>query len=551
MKKIKQTVLLVIAVLMVNAGFAQTVEQGKQFIYYEKFKSAKETLEKIVAANPSNDEAAYYLGQAYIGLENYPGAREVYVKALNANPNSALLIAGMGHVELLEGKQADARNRFETAISLSKGKSIPVLNAVGFANANPDSKNGDAAYAIDKLTQATKIKGFKDPEVLTNLGDAYRKFADGTNAVLNYQAALAINPNYARALYRIGKVYQTQGVAQEDIFMKYYNDAIAKDPAYAPVYANLYTYFYNTNVTRSADYLQKWLQYSDDDPRACYYQASMKYAQGLFNDAIVMADKCIAEGGTSPYPNLYGIKALAFNRVNDTINAIKSFEEYFKRQNPDLVLPGDYGNYAGILINVPGREAEAEALIEKALKNDSIEANRVAYVRSLAKAYEDGGKNALAAKWYARLVKEKRNPSNVDLFNAGYNYYLADNMDSSNVFFEQYATRYPDDIMGHYMLGNAYSVIDSTGQGLAVPHYERTIEIALSDTTKPAAKTRLLTAYRYFINYHYNVMKDQAMALSFVDKALALSPEDEQLITYREYIVNNDPKATRRSSSNK
>src|SRR5690606_28271486 len=156
----------------------QTVEQGKQFIYYEKFKSAKETLEKIVAANPSNDEAAYYLGQAYIGLENYPGAREVYVKALNANPNSALLIAGMGHVELLEGKQADARNRFETAISLSKGKSIPVLNAVGFANANPDSKNGDAAYAIDKLTQATKIKGFKDPEVLTNLGDAYRKFAD-------------------------------------------------------------------------------------------------------------------------------------------------------------------------------------------------------------------------------------------------------------------------------------------------------------------------------------------------------------------------------------
>ena len=61
---------------------------------------------------------------------------------LATNPNSPLLIAGMGHIELIEGKKQDARNRFETAISLSQGKSIPVLNAVGFANANPDSKMG-------------------------------------------------------------------------------------------------------------------------------------------------------------------------------------------------------------------------------------------------------------------------------------------------------------------------------------------------------------------------------------------------------------------------
>ncbi len=59
---------------------------------------------------------------------------------LTANPNSPLLIAGMGHIELIEGKKQDARNRFETAIALSQGKSIPVLNAVGFANGNPDQK---------------------------------------------------------------------------------------------------------------------------------------------------------------------------------------------------------------------------------------------------------------------------------------------------------------------------------------------------------------------------------------------------------------------------
>ena len=55
-------------------------------------------------------------------------------------------MAGIGHIELIEGKKQDARNHFEAAVSLSQGKNIAVLNAIGFANGNPDQKNGDAAY---------------------------------------------------------------------------------------------------------------------------------------------------------------------------------------------------------------------------------------------------------------------------------------------------------------------------------------------------------------------------------------------------------------------
>lgn len=116
---------------------------------------------------------------------------------------------------------------------------------------------------------------------MANLGDAYRKFADGGNAVVSYNEALRLDPNYARAIYRTGRVYQTQGVAQEPLYLKYYNDAIAKDPAYAPVYATLYNYYYNIDVNKSAEYLNKWLANSDDDPKACFYKASMKYAQGF------------------------------------------------------------------------------------------------------------------------------------------------------------------------------------------------------------------------------------------------------------------------------
>ncbi|MEX0635389.1 MAG: tetratricopeptide repeat protein, partial [Ferruginibacter sp.] len=375
--KVTTGIFFLAAILFAGATLAQSIDDGKKFMYYERFKSAKDVFEKLIGVNPNNEEAVYYLGQAEIGLENIPAAKSLYQARLAAFPNSPLVLAGMGHVELLEGKKQDARNRFETAISLSQGKSIAVLNAVGYANASPESKNGDAAYAIEKLKLATQIKKFKDPEVYINLGDAYRKFADGGNAVLSYQAALALDPNYARALYRTGKVYQTQGVSQEPIYLKYFQDALAKDPNYGPVYENYYVYYYESNVSKSAEYLEKWLQNADDDSKACNYRASMKYAQGFFDQAVLKSDECIAAQGNNPYINLYKIKAFAYNRLNDTINAKSSFEEYFKRQNPDKIQSGDYSAYAALLLRFPGNETMAGELVNKAVELDSIEINKV------------------------------------------------------------------------------------------------------------------------------------------------------------------------------
>ncbi|MEO6406128.1 MAG: tetratricopeptide repeat protein [Ferruginibacter sp.] len=544
MKKIQTGLLLIIALCFSAITMAQSLDDGKKFIYYERFKSAKDVFQKLVNANSNNEEAIYWLGQSEIGLENIAAAKTIYQNRLSAVPNSPLVLAGMGHVELLEGKTQDARNRFETAISLSQGKSIAVLNAVGFANGNPDSKNGDAAYAIEKLKQATQLKGFKDPEVYANLGDAYRKFADGGNAITAYNAALALSPAYARALYRSGKVYQTQGYAQQELFLKYYNDAIAKDPNYAPVYNNLYNYYYEIDVNKSSQYLDKYLSVSDDDPKACYYQASMKYAQGLFAQAISKADQCIASEGTNPYPNMYGIKALAYNRLHDSLNAKASYDEYFKRQAPDKIGGGDYSSYAAILLKFPGNEQLAGTYVDKAIAMDTVEANKINYLKSIAQAYETQKKFKEAADWYSKIIKVKKNYSNVDLFNAGYNFYLAGQHDSSTRYFNLYVTKYPDDILGYYMLGNASAAIDSTGAaGLAIPYYQKVVELGEVDPTKPNAKTRLLNAYKFFIGYYYNNLKDRENALVYLNKALALDPTDANLLTNKEFIMKNDPKA--------
>ncbi|MEO6583757.1 MAG: tetratricopeptide repeat protein [Ferruginibacter sp.] len=544
MKNLKKGLMLFVAVLSFSISMAQTIDEGKRFIYYERYKSAKAHFEKMLAANPNNEEAAYWLGQAEIGLENIPAAKTLYQQKLAANANSALLIAGMGHVALLEGNKQDARSRFETALSLSQNKSIPVLNAVGFANANPDSKNGDAAFAIDQLRKATLIKGFKDADVYANLGDAYRKFADGGNAIQAYEQALKLNPNYARATYRIGKVYQTQGRAQEEIYMRYFNEAIAKDATYAPVYSNLFDYYYLTDVPKAATYLERSLANSDDDPKACYYRASVKFAQALYKEAITKADDCIAKGGTTVYANLYGIKGYAYDKLGDTVNAKASFEEYFKKQNVEKIGPGDYATYATILLKFPGNEVAAGDLIDKAVLLDSVEGNKVTYLKQIASAYEDQKKYKEAGDWYSKVLKVKTAPSNVDLYNAGYGYFRAMDYPASIAVFNKYTEKYPEDAFGYYMIGKANAAIDTTGvQGLAVPAYQKSIALAEAATDKEKVKNQLLGGYKYFIEYYYNVKKDQATALQYVDKALIIDPTDAQLIQNREFISKNDPNA--------
>jgi Flp pilus assembly protein TadD len=527
MNRTKTIFLLAASVFFAVLVNAQTLEEGRKFLYYERYKSAKAVFEKLVAANPNNADAVYWLGQTLIaGDENHgvAQAKDLYQKTLMANSNSALLLAGIGHVELLEGKTQDARSRFETAISLSKAKDAAVLNAIGLANTT--AKAGDIQYGIEKLKLATTIKKMNDPEVYVNLGDAYKKLGEGGPAQSAYENALALNPNYARASYRIGKIYQTQGAQQREITMKYYNDAIAKDPAYAPVYENLYQYLYSTDVGQSAEYLEKFLANTDDDPKNCYYRASMKYAQGLFAEAISRSDECI-KGNTEPYPNLYGLKAYAYDRLGDSVNAKKSFEEYFSKQNPEKIGPTDYSKYAEVLLKFPGNENTAAAFVEKAIIADSTEAGKVALMKTMAVKYEALKQFNDAGKWYARIVDTKKNVSKTDLYYAGYNYFRGGDYTSSVDVFNKYSEKFPDDAFSYYMIGKAQWAIDSTmSQGLANASFQKAIEVGLADTVK--YKNQLIGSYKYFIVYNATIKKDKSAALDYCDKVLWLDPSDTE-----------------------
>ncbi|HMG83392.1 MAG TPA: hypothetical protein VK559_10195 [Ferruginibacter sp.] len=548
MTKIKPALFLCSILFIATIVKAQSIDDGKKFFYYEKYISAKNVFDKLIAANPNDVDIAYWLGQTEIQLADTVSAQALYQKTLMANSNSALLIAGIGHIELLQGQATDARSRFETAISLSNSKNAAVLNAIGLANVQ--AKNGDASYAIDKLNMAIALKdGAKNPDIYCNLGDANKKMGNGGGAQTAYQTALSVQHNYARASLKIGKIYQTQGYTQQDVFMKYYNDAIAEDPNYAPVYYTLYDYFYTTDVTKSGQYLEQYLTLKgDDEPNACYYRASMKYAQGLFNDAVTQSNSCISASAT-PTPSLYGLKAYAYFRLGDSLDAKSSFETYFAKQMPGKVGSTDYVTYGRVLLKLGTADtALASAAINKGLALDAGESDKVTHLRSIATDYQNAKAYKQAGDYYNKIVAVKANPTKTDLYNAGYSYFRDGAYKEAIGVFTIYTQKFPDDAFGFYMMGKSYWGIDSTMQkGLANPSFQKAIDVGMADTAK--YKQQLIGSYKYFVPYYVNVKRDKQTALDYCDKILALDPTDAQALSNKEVIskLNLKPVATKKA----
>lgn len=527
MRKIKIISFLLSFLISANILFAQSIDEGKRFLYYERYNSAKDVFNKLVNANPNNIDAAYWLGQTYLGEEDSISAKALYQKTLNANPNSPLMLVAMGHIALLENQNNDARNRFETAISLTKGKDYNVINAI--SRANVDTKAGDAVYAIGKIKTIPENK--RTAEIWTTLGDAYRKLIDGANAQIAYKSALAVDPNYARASFMIGRLYQTQGFTQELYYMKYYNEAITKDPKFAPVYVWLSQYYYKRDINKAKEYLDKYIAVADADTQNCYYQASYLYASGQYQQTITKANECISAGGKNPHPGLFGLKAFAYDKLGDSANAKTFFEMYFQKQNPEKLESGDYAKYGLVLLKFPGNEATAAGYIQKAIALDTLEENKIEYITSVANSYLASKNYNEAAKWYTKLFSIKKNVTKTDIYNAGYNYYRGGNYKATDSIFGLYQQKYPEDILGVYMRARASEGIDTAGVlGLAKPYYEKVIQLGEASTDTARVKSQLIVAYNYMIAYYYNVKKDKATAITYNDKILAIDPTNAQAI---------------------
>jgi len=545
--KIRLSLLVAALAGLCGGAMAQSVDQGKKFLYYQRYKSAKDVFDKILASNPNNIEAIYWQGQTLLAMKDSTAAGDLYSKALQTNGSAPLLLAGMGEVELHMGKATDARQRFETAISLTKGKDIEVLNAV--ADANIDPRSGDATYAIEKLKQATEVKRFNDPRTYTLMGDAYRKLIDGGNAVQSYNKALTIDPKYAEAKYKIGKVYLTQN--NKDYFLPAFEEAVQLDPAYAPAWFELYYfYYYHWDPAKATEALQKYTANADPGQDVDMMNADFLVASGKFPEAKTKEQTIITTYGDKVNPRVYKQLAYVCDTLSDVSCAQQNIATYFQKQDTAAVTGADYALEASIQSKAPDSAGKVQAIesYKKAIARDTLPEEKAKYLikgSELAKklGYKQGIAD-LAAIDYA----SRKDPNQTDVYNWGIANYQAGNYKTSDsIFCNVYESKWPNEIFGYLWCARSKIAQEDTANptGIALEAYDKLAAIARSlDSTAKAAgsadstkyKGQALNAYFYLAGFYNNNKKDKETALMYLNKVLEIDPENATAKQYKEII---------------
>lgn len=540
MKMKKSAIVFFFAAFLSITAMAQSVQDGINDYYAERYQSAKSKFQKLIAANPNNMDATYWLGLADIATNDIAGAKSMFEKALAANGNAPLILAGMGQVDLMQGRAADARQRFEAAITAShgrKGNDPNVLNAVARANieAYTDAKReGDLDYAIAKLNESAQINP-NNSETYLLLGNAYRKKRDGSSAVQNYRKALQLNPSLAVAAFRTAMLFKTQtiyGTGPWDIVQENLNQAITADPKFAPAYEQLYYYnlLYKKDFPTAESYANKYISSSDPSVENDYLKAQTAFVQNKFTDAIATAKNIVSQTNNNPNPRVYRLLGYSYLGAKDTNAACDAVNQFFTKAKEEDVIGQDYLLHATACGRNDPNVIRAD--VAKAVQIDSDQKRQLIMLNEAIKsAHENNQRSLEAALQELSYNLRGANANKAELFQIGLNYYLGGNYQKADTLFKGYATAFPDSIYGYYWSALALSRIDTTmEQGLVVPDFEKSIQIASNDKVK--YKSQGLQASSTLAAYFNNIKKDPDSAIYYLNKGLEFDPGNANLTNF-------------------
>ncbi len=557
MKKISIT-FLVAGLLLVSAIQAQSIQDGVKDLYAERFKSAKATFEKLIAANPNNIEATYWLGQTHLEMDDVAGAKNVYSKALLASANAPLLLVGMGQVELKENKVSEARQRFEAAITMTRGKKgddPAILNAVGraisYSYNTKDKTGGDINYAVEKLEAAAQ-RDPKNAEIFLNLGNAYRKAKPGEAGGLayqNYQKAADANPAFAVPYHRMAQLFNSQ--RNWDLYEKYLNDAISRDPRYAPAYYDLYYFkLLRLDFAAAEDYAKKFVANTDPDPQNDYLRCQTLWAKKDFDGAISCAKNIISQAGVNVKARVFKLIADSYLQKKDTAAAKEFVDQYFTKAKPEELTAIDYQMKASVYSIIPGQEDIVYNSYMEGLKADTVLENKVELLKKGAEFFKNKGQREKEGDLLEELVKLKPKPTINEMFDVGRAYYFGGAYIKSYNAFNRFAEKYPEEVFGwEWKLNNA-KIIDSTKQdSIALPDALKLLEFSEKDTAK--FKKQYISAASFLALYYANKAGDKVKAIEYLKKWQTMDPVNKDAIQKNIDILSKASMRRENSVANK
>ncbi len=319
---------------------AQDIDQAKKAIDAEQFEKAKTILKSLLQAKPSNGTASFLLGNVYMSQKELDSAKIYYQKGITGSDGAKLNYIGLGQLDLEAKNQTAAQSNFDIAIKDAKRKdaTVPTYIARAYMNiSKPDYKN-----AITILERA-KIDSPQNADLLLALGDAYYLENKQNEAYSSYRSAFQIDPTMLRAKMQLGVLLK--GAKSYDLAINSFNEVIAINPNYGPVYRELAETYYKwgrNKPSKAAEYMQlaisnydKYMSMTDYSLASRMRRADFLVLLKNWPELEKEANKMIELDKVNPRIYRY-LAYSAFENGNVDV-ALKSLESFISNPNSKVI----------------------------------------------------------------------------------------------------------------------------------------------------------------------------------------------------------------------
>jgi tetratricopeptide (TPR) repeat protein len=500
---------------------AQSIADGLRFMEMEQFTRAGQVFITL-ANNSPTAENLYHLGNYYLRLELFDSAggekaelaKAQFEKGISADPKYAFNYVGLGAYHMFKGNRDAAKENFDKAIKLTKGKDADILFRLGEAYHIYPTK--DYPQAIQLLEMAGRMKK-NDPEIFLSLGDAYLIPNEGGRAADNYDRAIRIAPNSAKPYIRSGSLMIRAKNYNEAL--NKYKEGLAKDSLYGPGYRQLGELYYKAGKYENAvAAYRKYVNMSDQRPETMFRYGAFLFLSKNYKEAADVLNSIDSK-------NIYRYRLLGYCKA-ETSDFEKGFEylsNFMSNVDSSKYLASDY-EYLGKLNIESGKDtAAALALLSKAAQMDT---NKISTIADYAKRFFDA-KNYLAAAAVYQLLIDKGRTSAQDYYNLANAYFFGRNYEKADTVYNKLLELTPQSALANLFKARTinYRKLDPDQvKGLAKPYYEAFIEYG----DKERLPKQYVEAYEYLMSYYYIQKKDINTAKEMASKIIELDAKNKK-----------------------
>jgi Flp pilus assembly protein TadD len=217
-------------------------------------------LNLVLAAQPENDRARYFLGAVYTEAKEDDKAIAELSRIQPGSDYYADARLYLSYLYQRQGKLDQAIAEAEHALTVKKDD----LELLGFL-ASLQREKGNRAQAIEILKRMVTLDPNNDQYHFT-LGAVYDEAKDKENCILHMQKAIELNPKNAAALNYLGYTWAEQGVHLDEAesLIRRALEVAPNDGFYIDSLG--WVYYQRGDYAKAVEYLEQAAELVNDDP---------------------------------------------------------------------------------------------------------------------------------------------------------------------------------------------------------------------------------------------------------------------------------------------